>query len=141
MFGPHLTLDLYGCDKKKISSEKYIYNLLDKFPELIGMHKFTDPSISYYNGNVDSFDEGGFSGFVLIAESHIAIHCFPAQRFATIDIFSCKAFDTEKAENLMMKLLGAKKSERNLFNRGVDFPKQIDKSKVIVRKQRRRLSK
>jgi len=35
-------------------------------------------------------DPGGWSGFVIIAESHISIHTFPARRFVSIDVYTCK---------------------------------------------------
>jgi len=139
VFGPHLTLDLYGCDKRRLSSEKFICKLLDEFPTMIDMHKITEPHLTYYPGRDGSFDNGGFSAFILIAESHISIHCFPDQRYASIDIFSCKEFDTEKAEALMMEAFNAKQSERNLFNRGSHFPKDIGKTRPIVGRQRKKI--
>jgi len=79
MFGPHLTLDLYSCDKKRIVDKKFIEKFLDKFPIIIGMHKISKPFVIYYKGKKNSFDKGGVSGFVLIAESHISIHTFVEQ--------------------------------------------------------------
>jgi S-adenosylmethionine decarboxylase len=92
--GQHLTLDLYGCNKENLINSSLIYKILDKLPEMIGMHKISEPSISFFQnnplGNEKSFDKGGISGFVLISESHITIHTFANQNFASIDIFSCK---------------------------------------------------
>ncbi len=34
---------------------------------------------------------GGVSGVVVLAESHISIHTWPERRFAAIDIFMCGA--------------------------------------------------
>lgn len=82
MFGPHLTLDLYGCSKEKLSDKDFIYKLLDELPELIGMHKITQPFVTDYPGRPNSFDKGGISAFVLIAESHITIHTFVEQSYA-----------------------------------------------------------
>ncbi len=140
-FGPHLTLDLYGCDKTKLNDRSYVYNLLDELPELIGMHKISVPSVSHFHGNPlgkkAGFDQGGISAFVLIAESHIAIHTFVAQGFASIDIFSCKHFDIESAEKYLVRAFDAKKVEKNLFNRGKEFPKKIMLAKPIVISERK----
>jgi len=56
------------------------------------MTKIIEPQVYTYHGK--SPDDWGVSGFVLIAESHISVHTFPARRYVNIDIFSCKDFDT-----------------------------------------------
>lgn len=90
MFGPHLTLDLYLCNKKRLLDLDFIYKILDELPDLIGMHKISPPQVMIQHANPDTFDKGGISGFVLIAESHISVHTFVAQEYVSIDIFSCK---------------------------------------------------
>jgi len=141
MFGPHLTLDLYGCNKKKISDANFIFNLLDELPELIDMHKISEPQIMIYPGKPNSFDKGGVSGFVIIAESHIAIHTFVEQEYASVDIFSCKSFDVKKTEEILVDKLEAKKVEKNLIMRGREFPKDIEKAARVTIKQRTALKR
>jgi S-adenosylmethionine decarboxylase len=140
MFGPHLTLDLYYCSKDKLADTAFIFKILDELPDLIGMHKISSPEIVNYNGNPESFDKGGISAFVLIAESHITIHTFVKQQFASIDIFSCKDFDVEKAESYIVKKFEPKKVEKHLIYRGMEFPKEVEKAKDIVRQSRKRIS-
>ena len=139
MFGPHLTLDLYGCDKKKLNDIRYVYKLLDKLPEKIGMHKMHAPHVTHFGGNPKTFDKGGVSAFVLITESHISIHTFPHQRYASVDIFSCKEFDVQNAEQILAKAFDAKKVEENLIMRGREFPKDVEKSATIVRRERKKM--
>lgn len=140
MFGPHLTLDIYGCNPEKLSDEKFIYNLLDELPGLIGMHKISKPQVTPFAGNPNSFDRGGVSAFVLITESHITIHTFIADKFASVDIFSCNEFDVKKATKYLMEKLDAKKVERNLIERGKEFikhyPDDVGSANEIVIKQR-----
>lgn len=141
MFGPHLTLELYNCDVKALTSQKLIFETLDKLPALIGMHKISVPQIMPYDGKEGSFDKGGISAFVLIAESHITIHTFREQRYATCDIFSCKDFDAEKAVSYFRNVFKAEKVEKNLFNRGKEFSKDVKKASLVVQKERRALKK
>ena len=140
MFGPHLTLDIYGCNPEKLSDDKFIYNLLDELPELIGMHKISKPNVTFFSGNPNSFDKGGVSAFVLITESHITIHTFIADGFASVDIFSCNQFDVDKATRHLMEKLEGNKVERNFIERGKEFvkhyPKDVKKAKAIVMTQR-----
>lgn len=136
MFGPHLTLDLYGCEKDSISSDKIIFDILDRLPGEIGMHKISQPQITRYPGRSGTFDSGGISGFVLIAESHISIHTFVSQSYATVDVFSCKEFDTKKATDYLISKFNPQKVEKNLILRGKEFPKDVTTSKSIVKTQR-----
>ena len=74
-FGPHLMLDGYGCDKKKLQDLNLVYRILDDLPERIGMTKIMPPYVFKYSGVKP--EDWGLSGFVLIAESHVSIHTFP----------------------------------------------------------------
>lgn len=137
MFGPHLTLDLYGCNKKKLSDKKFIADFLQELTEMIGMKKISDPQVFEYMGSKNSFDSGGISGFILIAESHISIHTFVEQAFASVDIFSCKNFDLKKAEDFVVEKFEAKKVEKNFIMRGIEFPKDVEKAKRLIVKERK----
>lgn len=137
MFGPHLTIDLYGCDAGLLADAVHIYNILDEMPALLKMRKITKPQILPYAGSPGSFDRGGVSAFVMIATSHISIHTFVHQRYASVDIFSCKEFDTEKAVRYISGKFKAKKIETNLLSRGREFPKEINKSKALVVRERK----
>lgn len=139
MFGPHLTLDLYGCNEKKLSDINFIYRILDELPELMEMHKISPPQIVFHKGNPDSFDKGGISAFVLIAESHISIHTFIGYGFASIDIFSCKPFDKDKIRDYLIKAFEAKKVEENFIERGKEFPKDVKLAKKVVLSERKML--
>lgn len=141
MFGPHLTLDLYGCKEEKLSDLNFIYRILDELPDLMGMHKISPPQVILHKGNPNSFDKGGISAFVLIAESHISIHTFIGYGFASIDVFSCKQFDEKEIENYLVKAFEPKKVERNSLKRGKEFPKEVEAAKRLVLKERKVLLK
>lgn len=139
-FGPHLTIDLHGCNKEKSINLDFIYKLLDELPELIGMHKISSPQVFLQKDNPYSFDRGGISAFVLIAESHITIHTFPGNKgHVFIDIFSCKGFDVERAINYLKDKFEAKEIKSKLFDRGLEFPKDVKIVSKIVAEERVRL--
>jgi S-adenosylmethionine decarboxylase len=125
MFGPHLMLDLYGCDKKKLLDVTLAHQILDELPGKLGMTKIMPPYVIPYKGSdkPDGFDKGGISGVVIIAESHISMHSFVAQEYINIDIFSCKPFDVEKAIDYLTQAYGAKKVEKRMLMRGKEFEK------------------
>lgn len=139
MFGPHLTIDLYGCDAKLLSDTSHIFRILDEMPELLNMKKISKPQVMPYEGSAGTFDKGGISAFVIIATSHISIHTFVAQKYASVDIFSCKEFDTDRAVKYISGKFKAKKLETNLFDRGKEFPKEVERAKALVVRERKTL--
>jgi S-adenosylmethionine decarboxylase len=139
MFGPHLMLDCYGCNENKLKDLEFVLKFLNDLPDLIGMHKIAEPHAVNYPGNPKTFDKGGISAVVIIAESHISIHTFPSHKYMSVDIFSCKNFDVEKATDFIVKSFEVKKVEKKLLNRGLEFPKQIPKAMKIVEKQREKI--
>lgn len=140
-FGPHLTLDLYGCNKEKISDIRFVTNLINELPDLINMKKISEPNVIFYPGSKGTFDKGGISGFVLIATSHITIHTFIEQEHVFFDIFSCKNFDVEKVVNYLVEQFEAKKVDKNLFQRGLEFPKSIPVVQKFVKKERNQIKR
>ncbi|MBS3132763.1 adenosylmethionine decarboxylase [Candidatus Woesearchaeota archaeon] len=131
MFGPHLTLDFYGCDKKKLSDKKFVHKILSEMPDNLGMNKFSEPQVTEVpSQGQNSFDRGGITGFVILVESHMTIHTFPEDGYASFDIFSCKEFDTRYAADLLMKRLAAAKVETNFITRGREFVKHYPRSEA-----------
>jgi len=137
-FGPHLMLDCYGCPKEKLADMDLIFETLDAFPAKIGMHKIMPPSVFKYTGKVP--EDWGISGVVLIAESHISIHTFPDKEHAFIDIFSCKNFDTDYACREFIRIFDADRHAETLLNRGVEFPKNIQRATAVVSRERKEIS-
>lgn len=125
MLGPHLILDLYGCRKDVIQDPKIIYRILDELPNIIGMRKISEPQVYRVPPNKHTFDKGGVTGFVIIAESHISIHTFIEQAYASIDIFSCKNFNLEKAIKYIADQFKPTNIEKQLIIRGKNFQRKI----------------
>lgn len=124
-FGPHLTLDLSGCNKEKLGDLNLIFNLLTELPDKICMTKITQPYIFHYSGLLP--EDKGITGMVIIAESHVSIHTFEEKGYVFIDVFSCKPFKNYSDENTIIEYFKnafeAEKCETNLVERGKDFPR------------------
>jgi len=80
--GAHLLLDFWGAE-----------NLTD--PEKIEQalkEAATAANATILHAHLHHFSpEGGVSGVLVLAESHISIHTWPERAFAAIDIFMCGA--------------------------------------------------
>jgi S-adenosylmethionine decarboxylase len=137
MFGPHLMLDCYGCDPAKLDDTAYILKFLECMPARIGMTKIGGPYLLDCPGNTQTWDRGGVSAIVIIAESHISIHTFPGNGgYMSIDIFSCKEFDIDEAVELIVNEFSPTKLEKRLVMRGREFPKEQYKAMTACGAQR-----
>ncbi|MEJ5300185.1 MAG: adenosylmethionine decarboxylase [Thermodesulforhabdaceae bacterium] len=133
-FGVHLMLDGYGCKRETLVDIQYIYDFLDKYPEKMEMTKIMPPYVFRYEGLIP--EDWGISGFVLIAESHISIHTFPEKLYLSVDMFSCKPFDTQKAIDTLKEYFSIQKAEIHVLDRGQEFPNTIHDSAQVVRMDR-----
>jgi S-adenosylmethionine decarboxylase len=138
MFGPHLVLEGYKCRRKdRLSSESSIHELLSNFPARLNMNIIMSPKTMTYSGG-DIPEDSGVSGFVIIAESHIAIHTFPEKGFFTLDIFSCKPFEIKEAIEFICHHFETEHFEHQVFERGREFPRCESRSSDIVSTDRTR---
>ena len=89
----HVMLDLYGCNPELLADEIFLWQVLDEYPDLIGMQKVSPIELRYIvtSNPLDA----GYSGFVIIATSHVSLHAWPAYKMINMDIFSCEHFDQE----------------------------------------------
>jgi S-adenosylmethionine decarboxylase len=136
MFGPHLVLEGYDCKRKdKLADESSLISLLEAYPAKLDMTIIMPPKVLNYDGG-EIPEDSGTSGFVIIAESHIAIHTFPEKGFFTLDIFSCKPFNTEAAVKFICEYYEPGHYDLNIFERGREFPRSEGKASQIVSAER-----
>lgn len=123
-FGEHLTIDGYQGDKEKLNDRQRVLDCIDKLPALLDMHKLSTPEIYFAKGN-DIKDPGGWSGFVVIEESHISVHTFPARGFVSADVYTCKnGLNTDFIINYFKEAFDLKDVETNLIQRGTRYPEK-----------------
>ncbi|WP_264802183.1 adenosylmethionine decarboxylase, partial [Ameyamaea chiangmaiensis] len=61
---------------------------------------------------------GGVSGVVVLAESHISIHTWPERNYAAVDIFMCGCCDPHLSIPVMQRLFQAGRIEVDEQRRG-----------------------
>ena len=80
--GTHLLIDLWGASN--LCDPNHIDRALREAAEAAGA--------TILHGHFHHFSpNGGVSGVLVLAESHISIHTWPERDFAAIDIFMCGA--------------------------------------------------
>jgi S-adenosylmethionine decarboxylase len=119
VFGPHLIIDGSRCNTRKLADRILVEQVLNDYPAAIGMTKIGGPYMFEYQAPDPAYS--GVSGLVVIAESHIAIHTFPELDYFTMDIFSCKNFDHEKAIEYIRSAFDVREMDRMLVQRGLSF--------------------
>lgn len=124
-FGEHLTLDGYGGSFKKLNDKKLVLRCLEELPKKIGMNILGAPVVYKADDNGIK-DAGGWSGFVVVMESHISIHTFPHRKFVSIDVYTCKEdMDRKFISGYFMKKFGLKDIETHFIRRGTKYPVNI----------------
>jgi S-adenosylmethionine decarboxylase proenzyme len=126
MKGLHIIADLYNCQKGEllVSSQQLrelcVTACTDAGLTVLGDH-------FYQFDGADGTQQGGSTGAVVLAESHLAIHTWPERDGATLDVYVCNytSDNTAKAEGVYKALLKALKPGDVLVERvqrGRDLP-------------------
>ncbi len=119
-------IDGYGGTFEKLNDKEVVFRCLNELPEDLGMTKLTAPEVYEAPGNGHK-DPGGWSGFVVIAESHISIHTFPARGFVSIDVYTCKnGLDNRYTQKYFVDQFDLKDTEVNFVERGKKYPEKND---------------
>ena len=103
MNGLHLIGDLTGCrcdPQLLLDGESFRAKCI----EMVAAAGLTTMDATFH-----TFEGGGFTGTVVLAESHLAIHTWPERDGATLDVYVCNftADNTAKAERVYATLLAA----------------------------------
>ncbi len=109
-FGPHYLM--HNVSETELDMAR-IYEFLDAVPVLINMDPITRPTVitdKVANPEI-------ISGITVIAQSHIALHYYKAERRFWLDIFSCSFIECDNIIKTVEQLLGAKCDWR-LISRG-----------------------
>jgi len=128
MKGLHIIADLYNCQKGDflVSSAK-LRELCVNACKDAGLTVLGDHFIQF--DGADGTQQGGSTGAVVLAESHLAIHTWPERDGATLDVYVCNytADNTGKAEAVYKTLVKALKPGDILverIQRGRDLPQK-----------------
>jgi S-adenosylmethionine decarboxylase proenzyme len=124
--GLHIIADLYNCQKGELLvSARKLKDLCVDTCKAAGLTVLGEHF--YQFDGLDGAQEGGATGAVVLAESHLAIHTWPERDGATLDVYVCNftADNTSKAEAVYDRLIRALKPADVLVERvirGKDLP-------------------
>ncbi len=99
--GAEWIIDARGCDADALRDGARLRALFDR---LIADLRLTPVAPAAWH----TFPSpGGLTGFVILAESHLACHTFPEFGSICVNVFCCRARDDFDAARLMAEMLGA----------------------------------
>ncbi len=128
MKGLHIIADLYDCKKTELLvSSRKLRDLCVNACTDVGLTVLGDHF--YQFDGLDGSQDGGATGAVVLAESHLAIHTWPERDGATLDVYVCNftADNTSKAETVYETLVKALKPSEVMVERvmrGRDLPQK-----------------
>jgi len=121
--GLQLMADLFDCQGD--------FTLLQQLEplRLACLHAVHSADLTIVGERFHQFEPAGVTGVILLAESHVAIHTWPEQRFVSLDIYVChfSADNTAKAERLLQQLIQTFDSKQsNVHRQSRGRPARID---------------
>ena len=121
-FGEHITIDGYGGSYELLNDRENVVSCFTELLDILQMHPLCEPVILEAPDNQIK-DPGGWSGYVVIAESHISIHTFPKRRFVSIDVYTCRnGMDEKVICNYFKNKFSLEELETNFIKRGLKYP-------------------
>jgi S-adenosylmethionine decarboxylase len=118
-FGYSYLLDIYGVSAQKCDDIGLCYNYLDKLVDSLGMHKQAPPFI--FRSPEGYGNSGGLSGWCALIESNLSIHTMSKTGFISIDVYSCREFDTNGVAEFTHEFFDFKDLEEKFITRGEKY--------------------
>lgn len=108
--GTHLIIDLWGA--KRLDDPAHIDEVLREAAIATGA--------TILHGHFHHFSpNGGVSGVLVLAESHVSIHTWPERNFAALDIFVCGACNPYNALPVLKRGFAAERVQLSEHRRGL----------------------
>lgn len=118
--GEHLLLDLYGVAPALLRDAHALEAVLREAADALGatvlhahLHRFDS-----LRSGLPAGEQGGVTGVLLLAESHLSIHTWPEHGFAAIDAFMCGTGTTHGARAVFERALAPERVDVRVARRG-----------------------
>ncbi len=112
-WGKLASVNLYGCNPNLIKNKRHIRCYVKELCKEINMKPYGKTIVKRFGKS----DLNGISVLQFIETSSITLHFDETQNRAFIDIFSCKDFNENNAEDFSKKFFKANKSKKQIIIR------------------------
>ncbi len=114
-YGLEVILDLYECDPKVIRSKKKLGQYVTRLCRILRMEKYGKTQLPHFGYN--EAHTAGYSMLQFIETSSITGHFSEMWNAAYLNIFSCRAFDAQKAVKFTVGFFKSKRFKKRLLIR------------------------
>jgi S-adenosylmethionine decarboxylase len=102
MRGIEWIVDAHGCDPAALTDLPRLRSLFDRLIAELQLSPVGDPAWHVFAST------GGVTGFVVLAESHLACHTFPELGTVCLNVFCCRIRAEWDAGRVLSETLGAR---------------------------------
>ena len=92
--GTHALIDFYGVSPALLTDADFMGRCLLDAAARAGATPLSAPVLHNFPG-------GGLTGFLPLAESHLAVHTYPERCYLAADVFTCGSCSTDAAVDLL----------------------------------------
>lgn len=110
--GVEWIVDAHGCDPALLRSAAPMKALFARAIAELDLKPVAEPLWHEFGG------EGGVSGLVLLAESHLTCHTFPESRYASVNLYCCRPRPEWDFAARLRQALGARRVDVRRVERG-----------------------
>jgi S-adenosylmethionine decarboxylase len=110
--GQEWLVDGFGCEPSKLRDVECLRGLVEQVVRELGLRPVAPALWHVFPG------EGGVTGAVLLAESHLTLHSFPEHGTVTLNLYCCRARPAWPWEARLAAALGAKRVDVRVLARG-----------------------
>ena len=116
--GTHWLADLFGVAAEKLRDAEGLNALLRESATRSGLHALAEPAVIPFGAHA-SGGHAGVTGFIVLAESHIAFHSYPELGYLAVDVFTCGPnAQPQAALDVFVKALRPERTVVNCYVRG-----------------------
>lgn len=90
-----------GCDAARLASQPELESLFADLVAALDLHPVAPPVWKQFPG------AGGFTGMLLLAESHLTVHTYPEHGFLALNLYCCRPRPPWDFESQLARRFGA----------------------------------
>jgi len=109
--GQHLIADLTGIPPERLREGNRIMAMLDAALRRAGFNCLKRVEHSFPDRGA------GFTGIILLAESHAAVHTYPEHQYLALDVFACGQHDPQPVLDELCAILSPEHVRVHKLNR------------------------
>lgn len=108
--GNHILAEFYGVTDAVRIDDSALYTCLEQ--------SCLKANVTLLKFDYSVFDNGGYTVFALLAESHISIHTYPEYEAVFLDVFTCGNANTRIIVNALAEYYQPEAKKMQIIERG-----------------------